>query len=176
MLDLSQFNPESSKTDRSRGQIIYHYVGGLDSITTIFADNFFLDVQERLAVDNKIRVTSNFFEDYFGIVTESEPGSVKVTVAGPQTLSAAGPVNLLNQRTDLNIDGTMAFTLENGVPEQRKSIICRTAVNTPVGTLTPTTLLGANNSILFNAAGDTVDLRWTPGGWAVVGQNSVTFS
>lgn len=91
-----------------------------------------------------------------------EPAADDVTA---EDVDAAGAVSNLTRLTRLSVDGTAAFTLANGLYiGQHKHIVCVAATNTPVGTLTPTSLQGFT-SIVFDAAGESVVLVWNGTAW-----------
>lgn len=91
-----------------------------------------------------------------------------------QALSGAGAVNVTTTLTNYTSTGVAeALTLANGTNGQYKSIVH--VVDGGSGVLTPTTALGYT-TITFAAAGDSVDLRYTSQGWAIVGSRGVVIA
>lgn len=90
-----------------------------------------------------------------------------------QDLAAPGALTLTDKVTLLSVDGTDAFTLEDGEEGQIKVVICVAATSTPVGTLTPDSF-GNGTSILFNAPGETITLEFRNGNWWIVSVNGAT--
>jgi hypothetical protein len=89
---------------------------------------------------------------------------------GSEHVTAAGVVAADVFLTTLAVDGTMAFTLAAGTKiGQRKLIRCKSAANTPAGTVTGTFVNGATaaTGLLFNAAEDTAELVWNGTAWAL---------
>ena len=84
-----------------------------------------------------------------------------------QALSGAGAVNVTSMHTDFtSTGGAQALTLANGAAGQTKTI-CH-VVDGGSGVLTPTTKIGFS-TITFTNVGDSVTLRYTASGWAIVG-------
>ncbi len=93
----------------------------------------------------------------------------------PETVSAPGAVSVGMELTRLEVDGTDAFTLIDGLfVGQRKTIRCTVADNTPVGVLTPDTFADGTD-ITFDAIGEDVELVWyAASGWNVLGNPGAT--
>jgi hypothetical protein len=91
----------------------------------------------------------------------------------PQTLTGAGAVNLTTRTTLLVTTGANALTLADGIEGQRKVIVMKTDGGD--GTLTPTNRHGYA-TITFNDAGDSIELNFTDGKWAIVGGNGCTIA
>lgn len=88
-------------------------------------------------------------------------------IATPQALSGAGAVNLTTTCTDYTSTGNaQALTLANGTSGQIKTI--SHVVDGGSGVLTPTTKIGFT-SVTFTNVGDSVTLRYTANGWAIIG-------
>lgn len=96
-----------------------------------------------------------------------DPESVKKVTAGVQALSGPGGIDLLNLATDFTSTGVGdALTLANGTVGDIKTITHVVAGGT--GVLTPTTAVGFS-TVTFTNVGDSVLLRYTSAGWAVIG-------
>jgi hypothetical protein len=97
-------------------------------------------------------------------------GSGTSDVSAVQSLAAPGEVNADSEITELSVDGTDAFTMEDGrYVGQRKIVRCIAADNTPVGTLTPDDMaVGQPASFIFSAVGQELTFEWTAAGWKVV--------
>ena len=99
-------------------------------------------------------------------------GAVTVTssvgnaiVAGVQSLSGAGAVDVINGVTSLTTTGSaQALTLANGTVGQMKTIIH--AVDGGSAVLTPTTKIGFS-TITFTNVGESANLIYTSAGWAI---------
>lgn len=86
---------------------------------------------------------------------------------GVQALSGAGAVNTTQLCTDFtSTGGAQALTLADGALGQFKTITH--VVDGGSGVLTPATKVGFT-TVTFTNAGDSVTLRFTAAGWAVVG-------
>lgn len=90
-----------------------------------------------------------------------------------EIVAAAGAVGLGAKTTILEVTGTTAYTLADGVTGQVKTIICTVAASTPAGTLTPANF-GSGTSILFNAVGETVTLEFRGGAWWITSVSGAT--
>lgn len=71
----------------------------------------------------------------------------------------------------ITVDGTDALTLADGsIPGQEIEILCVSASNSPVGTLTINDVYGSEpTSWVFTTAGQGIKLRWTTTGWKLIG-------
>lgn len=88
-------------------------------------------------------------------------------IGGVQALSGAGAVNTTQLCTDFtSTGGAQALTLADGALGQFKTITH--VVDGGSGVLTPATKVGFT-TITFTNAGDSVTLRFTATGWAVIG-------
>lgn len=104
-----------------------------------------------------------------GLLTEIEELSV-----GVQALSGAGAVSLTEPATDFTSTGVAdALTLADGSLGQIKTVTH--VVDGGSGVLTPATPLGYA-TITFNDAGDSVTLRFTSAGWAIIGSRGVVIA
>lgn len=88
-----------------------------------------------------------------------------------QSLSGAGAVNLTTLVTELTTTGANALTLADGAEGQIKIITM--IVDGGDGTLTPTNRAGYS-TITFNDVGDTVQLLFANGKWAIVSNYGCT--
>ena len=91
------------------------------------------------------------------------------------TTSASGAIAVTSYLTFVTVDGTKAYTIAAGTAVgQLKKIMCTAAINTPAGTLTITDpVSAATDSVLFSAAGDTLDLVWNGSAWRILGAYNV---
>lgn len=77
-----------------------------------------------------------------------------------EAIAAPGALSAHIRLSTLAVDGTDAFTLPDGKRDgELKSIVCIEAENVPAGTVTPASLEGFS-TILFDAVGESVTLRW----------------
>jgi hypothetical protein len=80
-----------------------------------------------------------------------------------------------NRRTDYRISaGADALTLADGTSGDQIKIVC-ISTSGGIGTLTPTTLLGYT-TITFNDVGDSVELEYGLGGWAIISAFNTTIA
>lgn len=95
-------------------------------------------------------------------------------VNGQQNLSGAGAVNIITGTTLLTTTGANALTLVNGLPGQRKTIIC--VSNSGTATLTPSVKTGFS-TVAFTAVGQSVELEFINSlGWMVVNNYGATIT
>lgn len=95
-----------------------------------------------------------------------DPESVRRLITGVQALSGPGAVNLTDFATDLTTTGAGdALTLADGSAGLLKVITH--VVDGGSAILTPATALGFT-TITFTNANESVLLRWTAAGWAIV--------
>lgn len=87
---------------------------------------------------------------------------------GVQAISGAGAINVTTKRTDITTTAANAYTLANGAVGQIKKIVM--VVDGGDATITPTTLLGYT-TITLSAVGESVELQYGTGGWAIIGGN-----
>lgn len=88
--------------------------------------------------------------------------------------TGAGAISLTTQNTELVTTAADALTLANGTTGQEKTIMMKTDGGD--GTLTATSAVGWT-SIVFDAVGDTVTLRYrNTVGWYIVASRGVTIS
>ena len=93
--------------------------------------------------------------------------TVSVTV-GP------GPISIIKDRVNVTTTGVGdAFTLVDGTISQKLKIVH--IVDGGSGILTPTTLLGYT-TITFNDVGDSVELQFGTGGWAIISVFNATIA
>ena len=84
-----------------------------------------------------------------------------------QAISGAGAVDITSRVTEFTSSGADdALTLVDGAIGQRKTIIH--VVDSGSGVLTPANALGYTD-ITFTTAGESVELEFRTGGWAVIG-------
>jgi len=85
-----------------------------------------------------------------------------------EVVDAPGALDPDVRYTDLQVDGTDAFTLADGsFVGAVKEIWCSVATTTPAGTLTPANLSGLT-TIDFDAVDEYVKLIWDGAAWVVV--------
>ena len=98
---------------------------------------------------------------------------------GSETIAAPGALEPAWTTSFLDINGTDAFTLANGIRiGQRKTVECIAAAATPVGTLTLNdAYTGEATAIVFKEIGQKISLEWTAAGWKLLeafGAESIT--
>lgn len=116
------------------------------------------------------------YEDGVGWTLETHS-----TVALVQSLSSPGAVSPSADLVLLTVDGTDAFTLDNGTEGHVITIDCIAATSTPVGTLTLNGSQGAYGTeptaYVFKSAGQRLVLQYTSTGWKFMsGQGSETIT
>ncbi len=95
--------------------------------------------------------------------------------AKPPQVITIGAIPLTEERTEISVTGTKAYTLADGQYEgQVKHLLCTVAATSPAGTITPATPFGFA-TILLDAVGESATLRWSVGkGWSVVGRGALS--
>ena len=97
-----------------------------------------------------------------------------LTVKQAQSLTGPGVINTSDGRTLITTTGADAYTLADAPTEgQEKTIIMVGFVG--IATITPANLLGFT-TIALDAVGDSVQLIFTNGSWAVAGGNAATLA
>lgn len=93
-----------------------------------------------------------------------------------ETIAAPGALDPDVRYTDLQVDGTDAFTLADGTfVGAVKEIWCSAATTTPDGTLTPANLSGYT-TIGFDAVDEYAKLIWDGAAWVVVVVSGATLA
>ena len=148
-------------------------LGGVNQIGYFNADN---SVVEYIYVSNSLAslVTAiNAAASYVTIggsqtITGDKTFSGLILETGVQAISGAGAINITTKRTDITTTAANAYTLANGAVGQIKKIVM--VADGGDATITPTTLLGYT-TITLSAVGETVELQYGTGGWAIIGGN-----
>lgn len=111
-------------------------------------------------------------------VTENQevkiPNGNLLLTSTAETLTGPGAVSVTVPTTHIVTTGANALTLADGVHGQSKFIVMKTHVGN--GTLTPTNLAGADNTITFIAVGNSVHLYFTNSSWHIMGSRGVTIA
>jgi hypothetical protein len=93
-----------------------------------------------------------------------------------EVVAAPGALDPDVRYTDLQVDGTDAFTLADGTfIGAIKEIWCSAATTTPAGTLTPDNLSGLT-TIDFDAVDEYVKLIWDGTNWVVAVNQGATLA
>jgi hypothetical protein len=94
----------------------------------------------------------------------------------PQTAVADGLLSVLVPLILLDVDGTQAWTLPDGVYfGQVMYFGCIGAVSTPVGVVTITSFVDGS-TLTFGATTNTAAVMWTPGGWKLLELTGATLA
>ena len=112
--------------------------------------------------------------NYFSVANTARATAAAIGLDTVNTLSGAGAIVLTDNRVDFTSTGVgQALTLANGVIGQELKIVH--VVDGGSGILTPTTLLGYT-TITFNDVGDSVELQFGTGGWAIISVFNATIA
>ena len=143
-----------------------------DTLTTMMASGYLNAIQDKLKSEDiailsgsdgvKIAQVTNTA----GVITLS---SVAVSGAA-QSISGPGAVDVVSEVTEITTTGADAFTLADGAIGQKKTIVL--IVDGGNAVLTPANALGYT-TITFADAGDSVQLEFRTGGWALIGQGGL---
>lgn len=107
-----------------------------------------------------------------GVTGTSTLSGLVVLNQTAQAITGADAVDITSRVTEFTSDGSaQALTLVDGVVGQRKTVIH--VVDGGSGVLTPANGLGYS-TITFTTAGESVELEFRTGGWAVVGIGGLT--
>lgn len=137
-------------------------VSALTAATTLNLTDYFLLVQG----GSSLKVSAE-------TIALKMPSRIIINEASELVTSGAVATNKLT--TKLSVTGTAAYTLAVGTHGMEKHIVCSAVSGTPVGTITVTSGAGVT-SIVFNAVGDSVNLKNIDGLWYVIGSNSVSIT
>lgn len=113
--------------------------------------------------------------DALGILGTLSVDGLYVLGQTAQSLSGPGAVNITTRITEFTSTGVDdALTLANATNVGQKKTVIH-VVDGGSGILTPTSGLGYS-TITFTTAGESVELEWRSGGWAVVGFGGLSAS
>jgi len=95
---------------------------------------------------------------------------VGTTLASGAETVTSGALSVYKDTSYVSVTGTQAYSLADGIfVGQRKRVECSVAASTPIGTLTPTTVVsGDPASWVFSAVKQMLEFEWTATGWQVV--------
>jgi len=161
-----KFNPEGSISDRAKGDRIFTYDAGDDSLLDVVADNFFLSEQERLPVGRIIRINS-LAGEYVASVTVSDPLSLNISIfgGGVQNLTNAGEGDIINRTTFITTTGAATITLADGAVGQIKTFIL--VAQAGLATVTPAKFIDGV-SVTLDVVGDGVTFQFYTTGWTIL--------
>lgn len=85
-----------------------------------------------------------------------------------EAITAPGAISVLTRRTTVDIDGTDAYTLADGVfVGQTKEVVCVAVANSPSGDITPANF-NDGTSVSLTVVGQAAVFRWDGSGWDLV--------
>ncbi len=157
------------------GGQMYTLFSETDTLATMLASGYLDGLSSRLNVRDVVVLTGTDGAQMVQIASNSAAGVVDVVniqVSSPaQAISGPGAIDIVTPSTDMTTTGADAFTLADGVVGQKKNVTL--VVDGGNAVLTPATALGYS-TITFADAGDSVQLEFKTGGWALVGQGGLS--
>lgn len=160
--------------NRDFGGDIYSYTPSSDILATIIAANFFLPAQERLNVNDIIRIIASDGQADFLVLTSTDKGVTIVVFPPPkltfEDLGVAGPGEVISLNTDITLmasTGTATPTLAVGTLGQQKSIVL---VNDG-GTVTLAVGGIGITQVVFADLNDSIVMAFLDNGWRVLSSN-----
>lgn len=148
----------TSDADTLGLMMVSGYLDALSAIVNV-RDNIILSGTDGMQC---VQVNSNSG----GVVTVNQSSNTGIAAA----LSGAGAIPITARSVDVTSTGADATTLADGVVGQLLNVIL--IVDGGTMTMTPANALGYS-TIAFADAGDSVQLEFKSGGWALIGQGGL---
>jgi len=172
----TDFNEVGSASNKSDGGQVYSVSSDADTLGAMMVSGYL----DALATAGKINVQDVILlsgtDGAQAVMVKSITSGVVVVsqVANTgiaETLSGAGAVPITARSVDLTSTSTDAWTLADGAVGQLLNVTM--VVDGGTAVLTPANGLGYS-TITFADAGDSVQLEFKSGGWAVIGQGGLS--
>lgn len=143
-----------------------------DSLATMMASGYLNAIEAKLKTDDIALLSGSDGAKLVQVVnTAGVITTVSVESSGAaQSISGPGAIDIVTPVTEVTSTGADALTIADGAIGQRKRIIL--IVDGGTATLTPANGLGYT-TIAFADAGDSVDLEFRTGGWAMIGHGGL---
>ena len=172
-LVLENFKEVGGPGNSPDGGQMYSVFSDTDTLATMLASGYLDGLTAKVNVRDII-VLSGTDGSQLVQISSNTGGVVQVvnlSVSSPaQAISGPGAVDIIAPVTDLTTTGADAYTFANGAVGQKKTITL--VVDAGNAVITPATRLGYA-TITMADAGDTVQLEFKSGGWAVIGQGGL---
>lgn len=170
--DINNFKEVGGPGNSTNGGQVYSLFSSADSLATMMASGYMDDLAVTLNTRDTMILSGT---DGVQVVQITNTASVitvsSVTNTGAaQAISGPGAVDITSRSTDITTTGADAFTIADGAVGQLKNITL--VVDGGNAVLTPANALGFT-TITFADAGDSVQLEFKSGGWALVGQGGL---
>ncbi len=170
--DVDNFKEVGSVGNQRQGGQTYAVSSDTDVLSTMMAQSYLDAIQDKLNERDMVLLTGT---NGSALVQVSKSGtvitSVGVVVIGPgAAFSGPGALSTEVPFTDITTTGADAFTLADGNFGQL--MVLTLVVDGGNAVITPATRLGYA-TITMADAGDSVQLMFKSGGWAVIGQGGV---
>ncbi len=172
-LNEANFKEIGGPGNSQDGGQVYSVFSDTDSLATMLASGYLDGLSDTLNAQDSI-VLSGTDGSQMVQIDAITAGVVTVVAAAntgaAQAISGPGAVDITSRSTDITTTGADAFTLADGAVGQLKNVTL--VVDGGSAVLTPATRLGYA-TITFADAGDSVQLEFKSGGWAVIGQGGL---
>lgn len=170
--DINNFKEVGGPGNSPDGGQVYSQQSDADTLATMMASGYLDDLSGILNNRDLMLLSgtdgSQFVQitDTAGVITVSS--AANTGVAG--TLSGPGAIPITSRSIDVTTTGADAMTLADGAIGQLLNITL--VVDGGTMTITPANALGYS-TIAFADAGDSVQLEFKSGGWALIGQGGL---
>jgi len=170
----TDFREVGGPGNQADGGQTYSIFSDADALAAMQASGYLDDIAEKLNVRDTVILAGT--DGGATMMVESITAGVVVlstfaSTGVAETLSGPGAIPITARSVDVTTTGADAMTLADGAIGQLLNITL--VVDADDMTLTPATRLGYA-TITFADAGDSVQLEFKSGGWAVIGQGGVS--
>ncbi len=172
-LDVNNFKEVGSAANFADGGQIYSVFSDTDSLGTMMDDGYLDDLNDKLNSRDSVFLSGTDGNQVVqvtntaNVITVSSAANTGVAT----TLTGPGAIPVTNRSVDVTSTGADATTLADGAVGQLLNVTL--IVDGGTMTMTPVSALGYS-TIAFADAGDSVQLEFKSGGWAVVGQGGIS--
>lgn len=170
--DIDRFKEVGGPANFADGGQLYSLSSDTDTLATMLADSYLDGLSGTLNSLDSILLSGTDgavvvqITNILGVVTVQ----ASANTGAAQALSGPGAIDITSRSTDVTSTGTDALTIADGAIGQLKNITL--VVDGGTATLTPANALGYS-TIAFADAGDSVQLEFKSGGWALIGQGGL---
>lgn len=170
--DINNFKEVGGPGNSPDGGQVYSQQSDADSLATMMASGYLDDLSGILNTRDLMILSGTDgsqvvqITDTAGVITVSSAANTGVASA----LSGPGAIAVTNRSADITTTGADAMTLADGAVGQLLNVTL--VVDGGNMILTPANALGYT-TITFADAGDSVQLEFKSGGWALIGQGGL---
>ncbi len=170
--DIDNFKEVGGPGNSKDGGQVYSQFSDVDTLGTMMVSGYLDDLSGTLSSGDSIILSGTDgsqmvrITDTAGVITVASAGTTGIAA----TLSGAGAVPITARSVDLTSTSTDAWTLADGAVGQLLNVTM--VVDGGTAILTPANALGYT-TITFADAGDSVQLEFKSGGWALIGQGGL---